>query len=340
MDPGYLRLKHAFKTILAILISLSLTKNQSMHMMLIAGIGSGIAMQGIVAKSLPTRLLQILLLYVSYLSAFSLGLYVKDSTFLTTLALMSLGFLVNYIRRFNLESSIAPTMIWLLCFLATILPLNSSDPLSNTLEALLIGMGVSGLVFLIIFPENYNQLFILNANHLFEELGVGLSDLRRRLGNKDKTINFEDSIAFQQIERLEHLLDSSQNLSDNLMFLHKKSSILNALLHQYALTNAYKIIVESYQRIQCEQIKIPRHIHYALTLLNRDFSKLFFSVSMQKDYSIHMTRSMVSLKNWTDKLNEKPPKDPELIMLLLNLKLGFHLFNKNLTKLLWPPHET
>ncbi len=339
VDPGLIRLKHAGKTIIAILISLWLTQNQSLYTMLIAAVGSGISMQGIIAKSLSSRLLQLLIFDLCYFSAFALGVIVRHSANLTALALIILGFTVNYIRRFDLQNSMAPTMIWLLCFLATILPLTSSTHLWINLQALLIGMLVSAVVYLFLFPENYSHLFVMNANHIFEDIAVGLSDLRRYLSSKKKGSSITESQAFQQKDILAHLLDSNQTIADNLMFMNKTSLMSKTLIHQYALVNAYKIILDSYQIISCENYKLPRHIRYALSVLNKDFARLFRSVSMQKDYRIAIQYPMISLKNWSNKLSENPPKDPELIMLLLNLKLGFHLFNKNLAKLLWLKNE-
>ncbi|KTD32696.1 hypothetical protein [Legionella israelensis] len=339
MDPGYIQLKRATKTVVAIIISLWITSDHSRNAMLVAAIGSGISMQGIIAKAFWQRIGQLILFDVCYFFAFILGLLVKNSPHLTALTLVFLGFTVNYIRKFNLQKSIAPMMFWLLCFFATILPFSHSMQHWEVLQGLIIGLAVSALVFLLVFPENYCRLFILNANRIFESLAIGLSDLREQLIRKTAPRNFENTLAFQQKELLTHLLESNQAIIDNLN-VDDKSPMNQSFLHQYTLISAYEIILDAYQSIWSEKKALPRYLLIAFSIINKNFAKVCQSTRMKKDYCIHIKHPLFSLEKWTDKVNISPLKDPNLIMLLLHLKLGFHLLNKQLTKLLLQKHET
>lgn len=338
LDPGYIQLKRAIKTILAILITLWITRDHPRSILLIAGIGSGISMQGIAGKTFRQRTIQLVLFDISYLMAFMLGALVKDSIHLTALTLVFLGFAVNYIRRFNLEKSIAPMMFWLLCFFAIILPFSGTTQKWEAFQGLIIGLTVSAAVFLIVFPENYARLFILNTNRMFASLSVGLFDLRKQLLQKRARQNFENTAAFEQKELLTQLLESNQAISDHLA-TGAQSPMSQSLMQQYTLISAYKIILDAYQNIWPEKSELPRYLVPALATLNKNFASVCRSTTMKQDYTIHIKQPLVSLDEWTKKLRGSPLNDPNLVILLLNLKLGFQLLNKHLSKLLWQKNE-
>lgn len=133
MDPGHFQLKQSLKTILAILISLWLMRDEAMITKLMAGAAAGFSMQGVVARTWMMRITHVIFFMLINSVAFSLGLLVRESPVGTAITLVILGFLVNYIRRFGLENSLAPLMAWVLCFLATILPFqHTADAWNHT----------------------------------------------------------------------------------------------------------------------------------------------------------------------------------------------------------------
>src|SRR5688500_5111814 len=108
IDPGYFTLKLALKTVLALFVSLYLVRNDAFITKLFASYTAVIAMQGIDAKVWRYRVLHILIFDLLFCLSFSLGFLVAKSHLASAIILACLGFGINYIRRFNLERSIAP----------------------------------------------------------------------------------------------------------------------------------------------------------------------------------------------------------------------------------------
>ena len=192
-DPGYFRLKQAIKTVIAILMTLFLVRNEPLFGKLMASLACGFSMQGVNAKKLSWRIAQVICFDVVYFLCFMLGLVVRDAPNLTAVILVILGFTVNYLRQYGLQNSMAPMMAWVLCFFATILPANSSHEVWLHLYALIIGLVVSAAVSIFIFPENYNQLFVDNTNRLLQLLSRGMSEMRYFLVRRPERQGFAKS---------------------------------------------------------------------------------------------------------------------------------------------------
>lgn len=164
VDPGYLRLIHAFKTLIAILIALWWFQDASYIEKLFAGIASGFSIQGIESSNRKMQIIQILIYGISYLATFLLGLLVSQSHVLTSITLMCLSFIVIYIRRFGPLFTYGPILAWIFCFLATILPVESLSHGLTNIDGLIIGLLIASLVYLFILPENNVKLVLKNTN--------------------------------------------------------------------------------------------------------------------------------------------------------------------------------
>ena len=78
MDPGQFLLKQGAKTILAILISLWLMRQEPLVSQLMAAVASGFSMQGVIAKTWLLRVLHVSLFIFGYTITFAVGLLVRD----------------------------------------------------------------------------------------------------------------------------------------------------------------------------------------------------------------------------------------------------------------------
>ena len=338
IDPGYFNLKQACKTILAIAVSLWIVRDATTLTKLLAGLASGFSMEGIVAKTWPGRLVRVLALDFSYFAGFSLGLFVRDSANLTALTLVALGFLVNYIRRFNLESSMAPMKVWLLCFLATILPFTHAGQAWAHIHGLLVGLLVSAVITFI-FPENYPRLLIDNTNRFFSNLAQGLRDMRLYVLVPVQETNFTDLSFFQTKMILMELIDSSQTIQPSKVFAGKEKEINSILIYQYGLLSAYSLMVDAYHTLWKYQHQISRPSQVVLSQITKQFAQLFTNLTMDANYKIVSDCSGCFLPNLAQRLGKTSLTDPMLVMVLLNLKLSFDLLNHHIKQLLQDSDE-
>jgi len=334
LDPGYLRLKHAAKTVLAILFVLWLVQDEPLFTKTMAGLACGFSMQGIDAKSFLSRLRQVIAFNLTYFSVFSLGLLVRDSANLTTLVLILLGFLVNYIRRFELENSIAPMMAWLLCFCATILPYGSTLQAWQHLHGLVAGLVVSAIAVAFIFPENYPRLFVRNTNQLFHLLAAGIKDMRVFLIKRKSDFNFDRQAFVQNKINLYHLLDSNQTIEQSFVFNDQQLLISVVMIHQYALAGAYGMMVEAYRVLKIHDFQLSRPLRLMLAKINRQYATLFSAIQMNPDYTFSSSEIQFSLQKFSEILAQEKITEPTMIMVLLNLKLSLTLINQHVRALL------
>ena len=341
IDPGYFRLKHAAKTILAILITLWLLRGEAQAFKLMACVVSGFSMQGVVAKSFISRLKQIIILDLAYFIAFILGLVVRDSVNLSAIVLVVVGFVANYVRRFGLQNSVAPMMGWTLCFFATILPFSSTSAAWNHIHELVIALIVSALVNGLVFSDNYPRLFVSNSNRMFKELAQSMRELRRYVLNTDESFIFAP-LAFAGItDTLTHLLESNQAMDESEvfsdLFSKQENQVGGILLQQYALVHAYMMMIDAYSTLSRHQHRLSRPARVGLSLIYKQFESLFNSMTMHANYSVKTERALVS---FAKRLTYSPPSEPATIIVLLNLKLSFNLLNRHVAQLIRGSDET
>lgn len=335
IDPGYFRLKHAAKTILAILIALYLVRNDSYSTKLITGFVCGVSMQPVVANSFSSRALRIFIFDLAYFAAFVIGLHLRDLPTLRTVVLIVLGFTVNYMRRFGLHNSMTPMMVWLLCFFATILPLDSTVQDGGLIHGLVVGLSVSTMVILFVFPDNFPRLFVSNSNRIFRALAKGMKNIRRHVLTAEIAFDFENLPFVRVKERLNRLLNSNRAIEEqDGLFESQQQLISELLIHEYALIQAYNVLIDAYRILRIHNYQLPQSIRVSLIMVNKQFALLFESMCMQADYSVQARKAIVSLKKLNANLAREGLADPSLIMILLNLKLSFNLFNQHVSALL------
>lgn len=335
IDPGYFRLKHAIKTILAILITLYIVRNQSFVIMIVATIVCGFSMQPVIAPNFYGAVLRVLSFEFAYFCAFILGLSLRDSVDLRAIIFVILGFSVNYLRRFGLQNSLVPMMIWVLCFMATILPLGTLHQDLEPIYGLLTGLIVSALMLLLVFPDNYPRLFVNNSNRLFKAIAEGLTQIRRHVLKDDGNFDFERESFVQIKDSLDRLLGSNQKIEEQnqLITEEQRELIATILIHEYALVHAYNALIDAYRILRIHHYQLPQSVRVSLIMVNKHFASLFSSLAMSADYKVYCEKISVSLAKLNENLVRERLKDPGLVMVILNLKLSFNLFNQHIAAL-------
>lgn len=340
IDPGYLNLKNAAKTILAILISLWLVRDEGVLTRAIACIASAVAIQGVAGNTFIARLVHIIIFDTVYFLTLALGFVVHNPPQLTAFVLVILGFAVNYIRRFGLEKSMVPMSIWILCFLASSLPLKENIPLNALGYGIGAGFLVSAIVALFIFPDNHLRLFIHNSNQFFHGLSSGLKEMRRYALVATEPVDFSH-LPFVTIKtRLEQLIESNLVIQQNSTFSMVEKQINHIVIHQFALVNAYSLFIEVFHSLWLSKHPLSRAAKLSLSEMFKVFSHLFATTRVDNHYKTSTTNDIIILPILAARLGQMSLSTPSLIMALLNFKLGFDLLSQNEKKLLRGADET
>ena len=271
---------------------------------------------------------------IIYFAALALGFLIHNSPLWTAISLVVLGFIVNYMRRFGLDNSMAPMIAWVLCFLATILPI--TDAMSPWVLGLgiLVGFLVSGIVGIFIFPENYPHLFVSNSNRFFQNLAKGIHGMRQHVLVDNRATDFINLPFMSSKVTLDQLLESNQAIQSSTVFTKDQKIISHVLMHQYALLNAYFLMSDVYYSLSSHQIKLPRSATRALSHLNKEFAHLFSTIRVGADYSVYRDKPHYVLSTFSDKLGRISLTEPVAIMALLNFKLSFDMLNQHVAELL------
>lgn len=338
VDPGYFNLKQALRTVLAIIISVGITYDKGILTSLLAGIVGGISVQGVVAETWILKLLHIVVFDFIYFAVFILGLMVRDSADWTALTLVVLGFFANYIRRFGLENSMAPMMGWTLCFLATTLPFSSTDEAWRHMYGLLVGFGVSAVIILFVFPENYSRLFVKNSNRFFQTLSSGMAEIRRYLLISNRKTMHVTDLPFESIKTtLMQLVNTNQAIQLNRKTAKTEKQFSYIVSHQYALVHAYTLLIDA---LWIHSNEMSRSAQLAISLVCKQFATLLAAIGMHADFTVSKDSSFCFLPDLAKKLGLAPADNPAVIMLLLNCKLGFELMNQHIIQLVKNSDET
>lgn len=333
IDPGFFQLQHALKSVFAISLSLWLVQDKSLSVVVMAGIASGISMQGFKGNTFLSRLAYVGALDAVYCAVFLLGFLVRGAPYWTGALLVSLGFVVNYARRFNFCNNRVPMMIWTLCFLATILPFSDLIRLPNLLGAIGVGFAASAMVILFVFPENGPRLFVNNSNLFFQDLAQGLFEMRRSMLFPEETLNFEKRSYVSQKMVLVRLLDSNQMLLKQGVF-KEEGMESHMLMNQYSLLNTYSLLVDATHALGERQCPLPRLAKIFIGRKCKKFAQIFSSMALHSSHQVVLKNTETLKTKLPEKLGQVLWTDPNLLMVLFQFKLGFDLFQQYSDKLL------
>lgn len=336
IDPGYFHLKHAFKTILAIIITLVLTSHEALFIKLIAGLTAGFSMQGVIASTPRSRLVQIIILDMAYFAAFIAGLIVRESHFFSAITLIILGFAMNYARKFGLQTSSAPLKIWTLCFLATVIPFNDVHAVWNHLHIVLFALIISACINSIVFPVNYPELFISNTNKLLRHMAKGLLEIRSYLSGSHSILSAQ--VRFNETtKQLQHLLEINQTIEQKKDI--NQQNLSEALFIQHALVHIFSLMTDAFRILNKYEQEFPKSFSPELKTVFKQFTRWFAAMKMEQNYKIRVKHHELPNLPITINLQHLNTDQPTIILVLLNLKLSVNLLNQVLIKLFKDRHD-
>lgn len=323
-DPGYLNLKQALKAILSILMVLYVLRKESFLIIVLSALVTGMALQGVVAKKWTAKLIQALLFDALYFAMTTLGFLIRHHPHWVTVILVLLGFLLNYLRRFGLEKSMMPISAWVLCFIPTIYPFNTVDSFWPYGQGVLLGLLISLVVLLFIFPDNERRVFIKNANLLFENLAQGLQEMRFALLQGLEQKKFADFPFVARKTKLDKLMDANLGMQtwDS---LSPNDPLPRLLRQQYALVHAYAFLLQIFYGLWQSQPVLARSTKLALCYMSKKMAQQFSNAYVNEKGDVLNRGGPLLLSRNLNLVST----DPQLVMILINFKLSFDLLLKH-----------
>ncbi|KTD78396.1 hypothetical protein [Legionella waltersii] len=333
LSPGIPAFKQASKTILGILITLFLLRNETLGLQLLAAICTGMSIQTVSATPFLLRLYQMIIYDLLFISVFYLGYFVKNSELLTIVFLTGLGFTVNYCKSYVLERSPAPFMIWLLGFIATLLPTQDFSNFTTPLLSFLYGFGVSIPFILFLFPPpDPLTLFQNNKKKLFLLLGQGISELMSPNFEKQNMKKDVYRICQRLEKRMYSLLSLNQRLLDSIQLNRNKPHQLKVLQISYALVNVYAMLVHSLNRINT--VHLSPDMNEAVHANSIQILNALSYLSSKRNIAFKSTMDSMTLINMMPMIVHQKMDQTEMISPLIQVSHCFELMKSQIEQLL------
>ncbi len=341
LDPGFLRLKQAIKTLLAILIGLAVLHPwASAYMQLYGALTIGFAMQSHKGKSWRDQMMTACYAYPSFLFFYFLAALCKPYPFLTSALLVFSGFLVFYVQRLGPRFLVFPNFTWALCFLGSIFPNQSLINIAYNLMAMLIGCFITFMVYFFIWPNKPEKMFFKNVEIYFKNSKKLLCWLARYYYGKKSTreLLLEKSI---QMKRIRDTIVLNQTIYTNYSDSDQEGAILQKIyLDQYTHSKALGIIVHSTSELALAHIHLPEAVQkvilalltYHLSVLRK--AKVYgFQKNGQRPILYHSDpKKLLELLNEFKELICAISFDPpETMVQLLNIRLGLRQLSKDVS---------
>jgi hypothetical protein len=339
-DPGLLRLKHAFKTILSVIITVALLIKFNPLIIACGGLAAGFSMQGLFGLTRLDQVKSALFNATIYLVVYTLGTFTQPHPMLSTLFLALLGFCAFYSRTWGARFTVMPIMAWILGFLGTVLPHPVGlQNLGYSLLAFILGFFITLLIYLFIFPVRKEKTFLTNLDNQLKGVQFGLKWLMTNFqGAFDKqTFLIEKA---HRSEHLQKLLLLNESIADYFSSknLDAEEKALNLYLAQYTINKASGMITGA----SCNLLETQATLSDATrkTILNtlRYFIHLINQVTVDTQKNlVHFNDDRVQtntvLLTLKDAILQCPPGTNSHVIFLINLRLGFNQLWKNLTRL-------
>ena len=337
-DPGFFRLKQAFKTVIALLLLGIITYTMPQFAKFFSALAAGFAMQAIVGDTRKQQIKFILLAYPIYLLCFFLGYFTKTNILLSSVFLVALGFLAIYVKKYGAAFFFAPIIAWCFAFLATILPVYSLS-IGMLIFYMLLGMLIGALVYLFIFPELKSSLFDSNLRKFFHAYAMTLQWLAYLLVHKTDVVEFQRKRE-QHKNYLFRLTMVNGDIMQNNCKNNETITRMNKLyIKQYALAKISSMIMEALDLIIREKIEISDDVRSHLFTVFAIYATAIANIDIQQTHSNY--REVINTLTIMEKnLNEFQSlilacviNQKKSMTALINLNLGLRLILRNIRKM-------
>lgn len=329
-DPDFFRIKHATRTVVAVIIATLLFYRSNIIAQVYAGIAAGFSIQGITGEKWQDKLILIICADICYYLAITLGTLVNQNIYLEGITLTLLAFIVLYVRRFGDRFTFFPIQIWVFCFFGVIFPVTSMHFFFRNSIALVVGFIVALFCYFVLFPENLFKSFHKNLPKFFSSYVLSLQWLKNSLQVK---MNYKDFS--RQIEQYKwhdlNLMRANQSILETFTNTDnpKTKYLTNLYIIQFSIMKALTMIIESFERMNRENIRFSETTLKKLNKLFETFIALLSSI----ENKAFIDNANTELQSFKEYLAQCELTNNTKIVILLNIHLGFQLLLKNL--LLW-----
>jgi len=284
-DPGLLRTKRAFKTLLACLIALllSLPLHNTVSSVA-AGFVASFSLQGIPGATRRQQMLSMLIIGFALVLSFGVANFLQSSRIAVSLLLIAVSFSCFYLRKFGNVFNIFAISVWATCFTGTIMPSASlTETLQHTLAA---GMGfsIAFLINFLVLPEHKINSYFANLKTYFDHCATQLlwlateitQPLQTKRIKKQMLANFEDR---------RRLILLNQVLLETFIAPHKHlvKKLSKYYVSMYVVGKALSILTESCQQIADCQAKPSFAVTQQLAITFSYFAKFLQAIEVDNE---------------------------------------------------------
>jgi len=338
-DPGYFRLKQSCKTLIAILILMLITYSAPQLVKLLSAIAAGFSMQAIIGDSRKKHLRFIVIAFPIYLICYLIGYFSKEYALLSSVALVILGFLAVYVRRFGPEFFFAPIIAWSFCFLGILLPIPMQQyPL--VIGSLILGLIVAAVIFLFLFPERKKKLFFENLDIFFKDYASALQWLAHILIHRTTPEAYEKDKATLKGHLFQLTIingNIAQNQTSSETFGTNRLNYLYS--KQYALAKVLTMILEGIGELIQAKITLSDTVRSHLFTVFAIYASALTNLDINSRDSNHAavlkTLEIIesNLEEFQILLIECIIMKNKLVIPLININLGLRLILRNIQKM-------
>jgi len=183
VDPGMMQLKHAAKTVLAVVIALEAFRFLQSREALYAGMGAGFLMQSTAGNERRTRQISMAYMGAASVIAVGLGSILSGQHVAKQLLLVGAAFAAFYVRRFIPGKAMFPMFAFVLTLLATVQPGGAGSALPMMLAISGGFVSAYAVYFYVLRDESLRafrhavDLFIFRLHHARAHPGNEQNDL-------------------------------------------------------------------------------------------------------------------------------------------------------------------
>lgn len=245
-DPGYVRLKQATKSVVAVGVALLLYRHAQQQERLFAAIAVAFIMQCVSAGSSRRQQVTMIVSAAGMMIATGLGAGFSFSIWTQAAVLAVVAFACFYVRRFLPNGDLFPIYGFILCLIATELP-GGWRWAAWEMLAVATGLPIAFALRFLVLPYDPRKAAVAAIDNLRVATARFLAALVRYLGGAQ---NDHDELADAQAD-VEAVVRFDQTLLDGLpVSVRGEAWVLEILRHQYEVLQSLTLLRQSVRRVR------------------------------------------------------------------------------------------
>lgn len=337
LDPGYFKLKNAFKTTMSLVISVFLAYVLLGKMpAVLAGFAAIFSTQGMMDDPWKKRLLAFSVVGICSLLAYLSAAFLKPHVLWLECLLIVLAFVALYVRRFGPRFMLPPINVWAICLVGGILPHEPPHLIIENGLAYLMGLLVSGLVYFSVFSLDKRSLYYANIDQLKDVFVESLLWLEQYFINgvpRDSFLAKNRSLLDEIVKLVtinETILEAMTNANPSAANKFAKNQMIC-----YALQKDFSILFEGFSGLMEGKMDVAVELKRLMLSTFLHLSFLIQQIKVdQENERVGIDKSLIPVEDYLQKiqdyLNAFRIDQKEEFIPVLNICLGLRLIWRNL----------